>query len=363
VPGQACERNSTATPPLLEQEDAWSFVVFFLNLLRDDSAHILEGEELAANSRQTDAATVATAAAAPTARPQVFDVGSTNDFPSLGAPAAASKLTVTSQKRRIKPTKLSDGDRPAVGNITAVADSSSVVASATAAESANSSRSVFSYSNAVAAAHVPLPPPPAPRAANTMAAVAARAGTRRTAEYLMGGGIKGSSTSTTGFGSAKLSVSTAGAFSAPTVASVQPRTLTVQRGAVLSAQTVISDAPQALVSAVVSTAKEHSGSTDKAETVQADADADAVCAHKRAEMMAALASIYAHIILCKVHSPLAYCSIFIASSSTTCCCNVSNCDRCVMQLCNTLNRIRADCDLIALICYQNIFQLTDHAPI
>jgi hypothetical protein len=312
VPGQACERDDTAASPLLEQGDAWSFVVFFLNFLRDDSAHILEGEELAANSRQIDTAAVASAAAAPTARPQVFDVGSTNDFPSLGAPAAAPKLTVTSQKRRIKPTKLSDADRPAIGNITAVADSSSVVTSATAAEAAsNSSRSVFSYSNAVAAARdSPLPPPPPLRAANTMAAVAARSGSRRTAESLMGGGVIGS-TSTIGFGSTKLSVNTAGAVSAPKVVSVQPRVLAVQRGAVLSAKTVISDAPQALVSAVVSTAKEHSGSTDKAETVQADADADAVCTHKRAEMMAALASIYAHIILCKVHSPLAYCSILL----------------------------------------------------
>jgi hypothetical protein len=301
IPGQACERGSTAGPPLLEQEDAWSFVVFFLNLLRDDSAHILEGEDLSASSRQNDTAAVA-ATAAPPARPQVFDVGSTNDFPSLGAPAAATKPTVTSQKRRIKPTKLSDADRPAVGNITAVADSSSVVASATAAEAAsNSSRSVFSYSNAVAAVHSPLPPPPALRAANTMAAVAARSGTRRTAESLMGGGVIGS-TSTTGFGSAKLSVDTAGAFSAPKVASVQPRVLTVQCGAVLPAPTVTSDV-SSLAPVLVSSAQQQSGSANDGEAKRTENDSDAACAHKRAELMAALASIYAHIILCKVRCP------------------------------------------------------------
>jgi hypothetical protein len=285
-------------------------VVFFLNLLRDDSAHILEGEDLAASNRQTDtatAATVATVAAAPTARPQVFDVGSTNDFPSLGAPAAAAtKLTVTSQKRRIKPTKLGEADRPAIGNISAVASSSGVLASATAAEAtSNSSRSVFSYSNAVAAAQ--SPPPPLLRAVNTMAAVAARPGTRRTAESLMGGGVIGSTT-TVGFGSANLSVNTAGAFNAPKVASVQPRVLTVQRAAVLPAPPATSAVPQTPMPVVISTAQQQCGSSANAEEAKqvAAAAAAAVCTRQRAELIAALASIYAHIILCKVRC--AYCT-------------------------------------------------------
>ena len=107
---QATNASSKASSELLQQRDAWPFVIYFLNLLRDESTAVFDA--IAADALSKPNTTTSTKQQQhPSNR---FDVSNVNDFPSLkpsngNIKQAASSATApgkTAQKRRIKPTQV-----------------------------------------------------------------------------------------------------------------------------------------------------------------------------------------------------------------------------------------------------------------
>jgi hypothetical protein len=121
-------------PGFLCGKDAWSFVVFFLNLLRDESKLVLESSSqpnLGPGQPDTPKHSDSTASA--------FDARSASDFPELQVRPAAAVLqeakrngqpvATTTQRRRIKPTQVSNEASRAVEHKPSNAFSSSALSS------------------------------------------------------------------------------------------------------------------------------------------------------------------------------------------------------------------------------------------